>query len=599
MHRLQRDGRVSSLSLGVLLLLAGGCTANVEGTAPPTGGTQMAGGAGGTGGSTGGGMSGTGVGGGAGAAGSGIGSGGSTAGSAGVGGSGGAGAVAGTGGTGPAPLDCSQPHATTVSLRLLSATQYDNSVLDIFRLSGTHAAGFTRGLDDVALEQRATVAAAIAAQAVANLAQWAPCTPPAMGSAESCEGQIIDQIGAAGYRHPLSDAERAELKALFDAGIAEKDFATGVEWFITGLLQSPDFMYEVVRPGPTETPGEVRPLAAHEYASRLAYFVWDGPPDDTLATAAANGDLADPVKRDAQIARMLDDPRSLRGVAQFYRGWLSMKGFEEIARDAPGFDQGVVDALATSLLLSATKLYEAPSPNISALFQGDTYYLNDALRSFYGVAGTGTGFTATSMPGESRRGILTHPAMMALLARPGESFPIGRGLHVLRTLLCQVISAPVDIEIPPQPPFQEGVSTRQRLETHTSSPTCQGCHAMINPAGFAFEGFDEVGRFRSMDHGVPVDSSGDLQLGIPDVDGPFANGDELMTRLGASQSLRACFVEKYVDFALSRVVTNAADACSIQKVKESFSATGDLRQLVLAVAGSDSFRMRLAEGVGP
>jgi hypothetical protein len=521
-----------------------------------------------------------------------------SSGAAGGGGSptGGAAATGGTGGTEP-PLDCSQPKAATVPLRLLTASQYDHSVLDIFGISGEPSAGFGGGLDDIALEQRANVAAAVATEAAANLA-WAPCRPPASGSATACEQQIIDTIGAKLYRHPLSEGERAELKKLFDAGIAEKDFATGVEWFLTAILQAPDFMYEVARPQPSETPGTVLPLAPHEYASRLAYFIWDGPPDDALATAAAAGTLDDPAGRDAQVSRMLSDAKFSRGLEEFYRGWLSLKGFAEIARDESEFDQEVITALSTSLLMSATELYKAPNPNITSLFSGDTYYLNDVLRGFYGVSGTGTAFTAVSMPGENRRGILTHPGMMALLARPNESFPIGRGLHLLRTILCQVISAPPpDLEIPPQPPLQSGVSTRQRLEMHTASEICQGCHAMINPAGFSFESFDEVGRFRATDHAVAVDSSGTLDLGLADIDGTFATGDELLQKLGQSPTVRACFAEKYLDFAVARP-SQQADACSLRTLRESFGASGDLKQLIVSVAASDSFRMRLAEGVG-
>jgi hypothetical protein len=485
-----------------------------------------------------------------------------------------------------------------VPLRLLTARQYDTSLVDILKITGSPAAGFGTGLDDVALEQRANLAAAVATLAASDLS-WAPCTPPVSGGPDACEQQIIDTIGAKIYRHPLSDLERTELKTLFDAGIREKDFATGVEWFLTGLLQSPDFMYEVVRPEPAETPGEVRPLAAYEYASRLAFFVWDGPPDDALTAAAAAGELDDPATRDAQVSRMMADARFSRGLEQFYRSWLSMKGFAEIARDAQGFDQNVISALSTSLLMSATELYKTPNPNITSLFSGDTYYLNDVLRNFYGVSGAGTAFTATSMTGESRRGILTHPGMMALLARPNESFPIGRGLHLLRNVLCEVIEAPPpDLVIPQQPTLQEGVSTRQRLEAHTAASLCQGCHSMINPAGFAFEAFDEVGRFRTTDHGVEVDSSGTLELGKPDIDGAFATGAELLAKLGESPTARACFAEKYLDFAVARQ-SQPTDACSIQALGQSFGSTGDLKQLVVSVAASDSFRMRLAEGVGP
>jgi hypothetical protein len=577
------------LSTGALFLLLIGCQADVQGDPLPPGtaaqaGSGVSGGAGGT-------MSGAG--------GMGASGGSQAAGAGGSNPSGGspAGGSAGTPGAGTGnggSDDCSAPQAAATPLRVLTESQYKNTVLDIFRIASAPEDLLAQGLDDVALERRANAAAAVATQAAANLAPWAPCTD----TSESCKLQIIDVIGARAYRHPLVDSERAELKALFDAGVTEKDYATGVEWFVTGLLQSPDFIYQVVRPVAGETPGEVRPLGGHEYASRLAYFIWDGAPDDALSAAAANGDLSDPVKRDAEVARMLADPRFSRGVAQFYTRWLGMVGFDELARDADGFDQDLVASLATSLLMSATELYKAPNPNITSLFSGDTYYLNDVLRNFYGVSGTGSAFTAAPMTGESRRGILTHPAMMAKLARPGESFPIGRGLFLLRNVLCQVILAPDGIEIPPLPPLVEGTSTRERLEAHTSSPTCQGCHALINPSGFAFESFDEVGQFRTVDHGKPVDSSGRLELGLPDIDGSFATGDELLAKLGQSQSVRACFAEKYQEFALARTTLEPADACSLRALRESFGPSGDLVELVVSVAGSDSFRLRRAEGVG-
>jgi hypothetical protein len=514
-------------------------------------------------------------------------------------GAGSGGGSSGAGGAGPTPpTDCTKPQAAAVRLSVLTESQFTHSVQDILKVSGDAAAGQGQAFNDVSLEQRANVAATIAAQAATSLAQWAPCTPPSAGSSPECEQQIIDKIGAKAYRHPLSEAEKAEMKKLFDAGVQEKDFATGVEWFLTGVLQSPDFVYQVVRPDPTEQPGAVRALSAHEYASRLAYFIWDGPPDDALFAAAATNDLSDATKRDAQVTRMLQDPRFSRGVEQFYTHWLKLGAFREAARDVVEFDSNVVNALSTSLLMSATELYKSPTPNISSLFSGDTYYLNDALGKFYGVSGTGATFAPAQMAGQSRRGILTHPGLMALLSRHDESFPIGRGLFVLKNIVCSIVPAlPENFTPPQQPAFQEGTSTRDRLEMHTAGAFCQACHSKINPAGFVFEAFDHVGRFRTTDHGRPVDTSATLALGL-DVDGTYATGDEFLAKLGESQAVRSCFAEKYLDFAVAHPVTDPADTCSIQAVGKTFGASGDLKGLVVAIAGSESFRMRLAEGVG-
>lgn len=515
--------------------------------------------------------------------------------------SGGMAAVSGaaTGGAGgvAAPVDCSQPRAATLPLSVLTDSQFNNTVLDILKVSGNPATGVGQNLDDTSLEKRAGIAATIASQAAASLSGWAPCTPPASGSTTACEQQIVDKVGAKLYRRPLTDTERSDMIKLFDAGVKEKDFATGVEWFLTGLLQSPYFVYQVVRPDASETAGDVRALSPYELASRLAYFIWDGPPDDALTQAATSGDLADQTKRGSQLSRMVQDPRFSRGVTQFYTDWLRIRGFRDLARDLTGFDENVVNGLSTSLLMSATELYKNPSPNLSDLFSGSSYYLNDALRTFYGVSGSGSGFTLTAMPNQGRSGVLTHPGVMALLARPGESFPIGRGVNFLRNIVCDVVELPANFTPPAQPPLQSGQSTRERLEAHTAAAFCQTCHGKINAAGFAFEDFDEVGRYRTVDHMVNVDTSGSLSIG-KDVDGMFASGAELLAKLPQSLSVRACFAEKYLDFALAHPVTNPSDTCSIQAVGKSFGATGDLKQLVTLVAESDSFRLRLAEGVG-
>jgi hypothetical protein len=191
---------------------------------------------------------------------------------------------------------------------------------------------------------------------------------------------------------------------------------------------------------------------------------------------------------------------------------------------------------------------------------------------------------------------LTHPALMALFARPEESFPIGRGLFVTRSMLCINVPLPSDLVIPELPPIQEGLTTRERLEAHTSDERCAGCHKIFDPPGFALESFDEVGRFRSIDHGKPVVTSGSLALG-KDIDGDFALGDELLERLSSSEDVRSCFARQYLEFALSRSGLLQPDLCSYEALEDPFRSSGDLNELVSEIAASDAFRLRMAEGV--
>jgi hypothetical protein len=319
-------------------------------------------------------------------------------------------------------------------------------------------------------------------------------------------------------------------------------------------------------------------------------------PDDPLYTAASSSALSDKTQLQSQLDRMLKDPRFLRGVTGFYTSWLNLGGFREVARDDAAFTTDVVSALQTSLLMSATELYQAATPaNVAGLFSGTTYYLNGALRSFYGLPGGDSTFSATDMAGDERRGILTHPGLMALLARPDQSNPISRGLFIRRSIMCQDLPPPpAGIVIPPLPPVAAGLSTRDRLAQHTAVPLCASCHNLIDPPGFALENFDQVGRHRTADSGKPTDTSGTMSS-AGDLNGDFATGTDLLSRIAQSQDVKGCFAQKYFEYAVSRLVANE-DACSVDGLKKSFLPSGDLLALVVSIANTDSFRFRLSEG---
>jgi hypothetical protein len=499
---------------------------------------------------------------------------------------------------------------------LLSPSQYDNTVLDLLKISGDPAGkyniagGETAALDKTALGFRAGAAEGIALQAAASLASWAPCVPAKVADQAACEQQIIDQIGERAYRHALSADDSAQLKTLFDAGIAAQDFQTGVDWFLTGVLQSPDFQYQLIRPAATERAGQVLPITGYELASRLSYYIWNSMPDEALFAAARSG-LSDPESVQAQVNRMLQDQTLLvHGMSAFYSDWLNIAGFSEgIVKTDPAFTQDVAVSLGQSLLLSATELYKTASPNISSLFSGETYYMNDTLQSYYNLKGAGTvAFTATDMPGQQRRGLLTHPGFLAVNARPGVTAPINRGYFVLANLMCMPLAVPSNLEIPPLPDAPTpGLTTRQQIEQlHVSGGACAACHGLIDPPGFALEGFDQVGNVRTMDNNQPIDtgdiivgSGGGTPLRSADLDGPFATGDAFLSRLPSSATVRACFAQEFLEHAVSGDVAATVapdDQCSVNTISEGFAKSGDLVALVGQVAASNTFLYRKSEG---
>jgi hypothetical protein len=509
------------------------------------------------------------------------------------------------GGTPAAGCTTTTATAGALHARLLSPAQYDNTIEDLFHITGHPAKDFGGGadtqLDDLAAERRANAAGVIARQAAATLAAWAPCAPPAVDAA-TCAPMLIDFVGLRVFRHPLSTVERGQLQALLDAGTKEKDFTTGVEWLLTGALQAPDFLYQFAKPGQQETAGAIRPIVGYEMASRLAYFVWDSMPDDKLFAAAAkpNG-LGDQASVQAEITRMLQDPRFLRGVGSYYSKWLELDGFSELARDDKAFTTDLVSALSSSLLMTATSLYSSPTPSIDKLFSGQSYFLNDKLRAFYG-RGTGTAdFQPVEFAGEGRVGLMTHPALLAQLARPQKTHPINRGLFVRGKLLCQELVQPPGVMIPalPDAPVM-GVTTREEVLDH-AKPECAACHNLLDPPGLALEAFDQVGRHRDTENGRPVDTSGNM-INAGDLDGTFAKGEELLQRISGSATVKGCFAQQYFQYALAGDLARPVadeDRCALDSVRKAFTSSGDLRQLVVAIASSDSFRLRKSEGVAP
>src|SRR6185436_123489 len=168
---------------------------------------------------------------------------------------------------------------------------------------------------------------------------------------------------------------------------------------------------------------------------------------------------------------------------------------------------------------------------VEQLFTTTTLQSNELVSRTYGLplVENQVELKPAAAPADQRRGLLTHPALMTVLANPDSSDPIHRGVFVLEELLCESMPDPAP-GVPELPPLKAGVSTRQRLEDHRSKPACAGCHMLFDPMGMAFESYDQIGRFRKVDQGVPVDTSGEVAAGL-DLAGKFANGFELVDRI--------------------------------------------------------------------
>jgi hypothetical protein len=229
---------------------------------------------------------------------------------------------------------------------------------------------------------------------------------------------------------------------------------------------------------------------------------------------------------------------------------------------------------------------------LGTLLRAPYSFVNGGLARLYGVAGiaaTSTALQKVDLPVAERSGLLTQASVLAVHADTQQTSPVKRGAFVRVHLLCQDLPPPPANAnvMPPKP--DPNVPTRVRFEQHRNDPACSGCHTLIDPLGFAFEGYDAIGKWRTTEAGVAVDASGDI-TGTRDANGPLTGALDLGRRLEGSSQARECVARQWFRFALGRA-ESADDECAVRASLARLDASGqDVREMLVALALTDSFR---------
>ena len=299
-------------------------------------------------------------------------------------------------------------------------------------------------------------------------------------------------------RRPLTAEQKADLEKIY-ADVAPEVAAKRAFIF---TLSNPAFLY----------PG-IGPQDDYAVASRLALTLWDSVPDGPLLQAAAAGQLKGEAQVRKQAQRMMKDPRAKAKLRDFLHHWLHVEEGAEIAKDQkeyPGFDQGVVMDLRTSLDLFAESIVWSEQSDYRQLLLSDTILMNDRLAKFYGQKiEPGAGFQPVKMDADQRAGVLTHPYVLATFSYTKSSSPIHRGVFVTRNILGRMLKPPPMAIAFMDDKFDPSFTMREKVTELTAKPACQSCHVTINPLGFSFERFDAVGRVRATDNKKPVNAVSD------------------------------------------------------------------------------------------
>jgi hypothetical protein len=530
----------------------------------------------------------------------------------------GAGASNGGGG-GKAPPPTPRPDGVIDSagpdaLRRLTVLEYANTIRDLLGVSLSEedrrsfaadqvvGGGFGSGaalVNSTDSRQFMDVSDKVATTAVADLGKLMPagCAAPAAGAEAGCIGKFIDEFGLRAFRRPLSAEETGRFNALFTrlrgAQVAAP-FADAVHDVLVAVLQSPEFLYRWELQGAPIKDGNLIKFGPYELASRLSYLLWSTMPDDQLFAAAKSGGLDKPEQLAAQADRLLKDPRARDALTDFHMQWLGIYGADELEKGdvyttySPEVGKAMLGE--TAAFIEATFLGPQATGKLEDLFTSSSTYLNEALAKHYGVPGvTGANFRKVEMDPTQRAGILTQGAFLTKHSKEVESFPIARGVYVLRNVLCQALPEP-NIMLPPPPEQKMGVTTRQLYEDFTKAAACQACHSQINAAGFAFENYDAVGGYRTDEEGQKVDASGTLALGSGTV--TFKNAVELMKTAAKSPELRDCVARNWLR-ALLRREEVPDEAGSLKDMSTAFAASNyDMRSLIVALTKTRAFTHR-------
>ncbi len=428
--------------------------------------------------------------------------------------------------------------------------------------------------------------------------------------------EVLGRFATKAFRRPVDERSLDRLVAIAEASYGEpgKSFEDGVAQAMVPILASPRFLFRVEQLEPLAKGGKTAPLGLpiDEYAlaSRLSYFLWSTMPDAELYRLAEHHELRRNLN--AQVQRMLADPRSAALTENFVGQWLQVrdvegidinaravasrdrgdekeqqatrKRFEELRgksaltpeeekertqlqekfrrmfrQSVPELDRDLRRALRQETEMTFAHIVKGDR-SVLELIDSDYTFLNERLAKHYGLTNVvGTNFTGPEMrlvtlpPNSPRGGVLTDGAVLIVTSNPTRTSPVKRGLFVLDNIL-GIPPPPPPPDIPNLEDSEKGFGDRQptlreTLEIHRSKPLCSSCHNRMDPLGLALENFNALGIWREQERGQAIDAKGKL------ITGEEFNDIRTVKRILVTNHKRdfyRCLSEKLLTYALGR-----------------------------------------------
>jgi hypothetical protein len=295
---------------------------------------------------------------------------------------------------------------------------------------------------------------------------------------------------------------------------------------------------------------------------------------------------------------MLADPKSAETVSRFAEEWLNLDQVAERPKDPavyPEFVDGLKAAMSAETRAFVNSVMKGDQ-RLSSLLTANSATVTQPVAAIYGVSGvSGSAAAAATLNPAQRSGLLTRASFLTVTGATDGSNPVKRGRRIYERLLCNELPPPPnDVPTVASATDSAGKTTRQRFEDHDRNKCAIACHGVMDKLGYAFENYDGIGRFRTMDNGGNVDASGSVDLDGATV--AFGNALDLSKALAGSRNAANCFATQWFRFAVKRTETDA-DLASLNAIAGAFSKTNSIGDLMVGVAASRSFRYRTA-GLG-
>ena len=496
-----------------------------------------------------------------------------------------------------------------VTMRRLNRTEYNHTVRDLTGLdlqlakdfpsddvgNGFDNIGDVLSLPPILMEKYLDAANQIAMAVVKNEAALNQVFPQTASDEKNLDEVVevaranASSFAMRAFRRPL-DTEESErllnlMRAAWAANASKEEI---IQATLTAVLASPHFLYRVEDDDPADFVDGVRPLNDFELASRLSYFLWSSMPDERLMQLAGEKKLHTTEQLNAEVDRMLADPKSLALVENFAGQWLQLRDLEALSPDPvkfAAFDAKLRKSMRRETELLFTNILKE-NRSILELLSADYSFVDARLAKHYGIEGvSGDEFQKVDLQGK-RRGMLMHGSILLLTSNPTRTSPVKRGKWVLENLLA---------EPPPPPPPNvpelgaTGVTLgtlRQQMEQHRENPNCAVCHVKMDAVGFGLENFDAIGSWRDADGRDKIDPSGTLPGGRK-FNGPLDLVQILVEDKKAEFS--RCVTMKMLTYALGRGL-GVADRCTVSSIVNKLSEEEyRFSSLVKSIVTSQSF----------